>query len=89
MSTATEVETTTDDDREKEAGERGPRPGRKRKRRKKRRDRMRKVSVDESVFDPSNSIKRGDIIEYTVKEDKVLQLLKVACRRSGQALPLN
>ena len=71
MSTATEVETTTDDDREKEAGERGPRPGRKRKRRKKRRDRMRKVSVDESVFDPSNSIKRGDIIEYTVKEDKV------------------
>ena len=71
MSTATEVETTTDDDREKEAGERGTRPGTKRKRRKKRRDRMRKVSVDESVFDPSNSIKRGDIIEYTVKEDKV------------------
>ena len=70
MSTATELETTTDDDREKEE-ERGPRPGRKRKRRKKRRDRMRKVSVDESVFDPSNSIKRGDIIEYTVKEDKV------------------
>ena len=71
VSTATELETTTDDDREKEVGERGPRPGRKRKRRKKRRDRMRKVSVDESVFDPSNSIKRGDIIEYTVKEDKV------------------
>ena len=74
MSTATEVETTTDDDREKEAGERGPRPGRKRKRRKKRRDRVRKVSVDESVFDPSNSIKRGDIIEYTVKEDQVIKI---------------
>ena len=39
---------------------------RKRKRRKKRR---RKVSVDESVFDPSNSIKKGDIIEYIVKEE--------------------
>ena len=42
---------------------------RKRKRRKKRRERMRKVSVDESIFDPSNSIKKGDIIEYIVKEE--------------------
>ena len=83
MSTATEVETTTDDDREKEAGERGPRPGRKRKRRKKRRDRMRKVSVDESVFDPSNSIKRGDIIEYTVKEDKVKYLRQLDVQAIG------
>ena len=85
MSTATEVETTTDDDREKEVGDRGPRPGRKRKRRKKRKDQMRKSSVDESVFDPSNSIKRGDIIEYTVKENKVCtsryrhNLVKLSC----------
>ena len=42
---------------------------RKRKRRRERRDRMRKVSVDESVFDPSNNIKKGDIIEYIVKEE--------------------
>ena len=53
------------------------RPGRKRKRRRKRRDRMRKVSMTEdSSFDPSNSIKRGDVVEYTVKEEteKVSQM---------------
>ena len=43
---------------------------------------MRKVSVDESVFDPSNSIKRGDIIEYTVKEDKV-KYLRLSTGRTG------
>ena len=74
MSTATEVDTTTDD--ENTAGEeadsemqKSVKVSRKRKRRRKRRDRVRKVSVDESVYDPSNSIKKGDIIEYIVKED--------------------
>jgi len=74
MSTATEVDTTTDD--ENTAGDeadsemqKSVKVSRKRKRRRKRRDRVRKISVDESVFDPSNSIKKGDIIEYIVKEE--------------------
>ena len=42
---------------------------RKRKRRKRRdRPRSRKISVEETSYHPSNSIKKGDIIEFLVKE---------------------
>ena len=68
---STEADTTTDDDhdtRDKQASVVSTKSTRKRKKRRKRREKMRKISVDETVFEPSNNIKRGDIIEYVVKE---------------------
>ena len=63
----TEADTTTDDDiQDKPSVSVGA--SRKRKRCRKRKERMRKVSVDENIFEPSNNIKRGDVIEYVVKE---------------------
>ena len=79
---STETETTTTDDDEPISGGGGggggpgdQRPGgptRKRKRSRRKREKERKTSVDDSVVDPTNSIssiKRGDQIEYIVKEE--------------------
>ena len=78
---STETETTTTDDDEAisgaGAGAGGPDeqrtgPTRKRKRSRRKREKERKTSVDDSVLDPTNSIssiKRGDQIEYIVKEE--------------------
>ena len=80
FSTETET-TTTDDDEAISGGGRGggggddkPRtePSRKRKRSRRKREKERKTSVDDSAIDPTNSIssiKRGDHIEYIVKEE--------------------
>jgi len=72
---STEAETTTDEDEEAQelSGPREPKESviisRKRKRRKRRdRPRSRKISVEETSYHPSNSIKKGDIIEFLVKE---------------------
>jgi len=74
---STEAETTTDEDEEAQelSGPREPKESviisRKRKRRKRRdRPRSRKISVEETSYHPSNSIKKGDIIEFLVKEKK-------------------
>jgi len=74
---STEADTTTDedDDAQELSGPREPKESviisRKRKRRKRRdRPRSRKISVEETSFHPSNSIKKGDIVEFLVKEKK-------------------
>ena len=79
---STETETTTTDDDEAISGGGGgggggqdkqrAEPTRKRKRSRRKREKERKTSVDESVLDTTNSIssiKRGDQIEYIVKEE--------------------